>query len=150
MARLLFIEVFTEEGRLMQSLSRRQFLALGGAAAAAAAHSAPPALPCHAAPALLSPAMPRWIDHQSYGPIQCHATFPLGNLTPLFQELSALELELQRTLAVPPAAKTIDVHLVENKTHAPRAAQSAFSERALSPSVVRAKRGAWQRLRVSA
>ena len=97
----------------MQSLSRRQFLALGGAAVAA--HWATPALPSQAAPALLSPALPRWIDHQSYGPIQCHATFPLGNLTPLFQELSALELELQRTLAVPPAAKTIDVHLVENK-----------------------------------
>jgi len=37
------------------------------------------------------------------------------NLTPLFQELSSLELELQRTLAVPPAAQTIDVYLLDSK-----------------------------------
>ncbi|MGI9329000.1 MAG: hypothetical protein ACR2PZ_27530 [Pseudomonadales bacterium] len=89
----------------MQSLSRRQFLAVGGAAAAS--HWCSAALPCAA--------QVRWIDHQSSGPFQCHATFPLGDLTPLFQELSALELELQRTLAVPPAAQTVDVFLLENK-----------------------------------
>ncbi len=88
----------------MQRFSRRQFLAFGGAAASQFALGG---MRCHAA----SP----WIDHQSYGPFQCHASFPLGNLDPLFQELSALELELQRTLAVPPAAQTIDVFLLEDK-----------------------------------
>ncbi|NOZ40694.1 MAG: hypothetical protein GXP24_10775 [Planctomycetes bacterium] len=101
----------------MQSLSRRQFIALGGAAAAS--QWVTTALPCRAAPQPLPSSLPtssrRWVDHQSYGPFQCQATFPLGNLTPLFQELSALELELQRTLAVPPAAQTVNVYLLENK-----------------------------------
>lgn len=88
----------------MQSYNRRQFLAVGGTVAASWCAAA---LPCRAQ----SP----WIDHQSNGPFQCHATFPLGDLTPLFHELSALELELQRTLAVPPAAQTVDVFLLENK-----------------------------------
>ena len=92
----------------MQSISRRQFLAVGGAAAASPWVAT--ALPCFAAPP--------WVDYQSYGPFQCRATFPLGDLAPLFRELSALELELQRTLAVPPAAQTIDVYLLQNKrTH---------------------------------
>ena len=93
----------------MQSVSRRQFIALGGAAVAS--FIGPPALLCNAAPS----SFPRWIDQQSYGPFQCQATFPLGDLTPLFQELSALELELQRTLAVPPAARRVDVYLLESK-----------------------------------
>ena len=93
----------------MQSLSRRQFLALGGSVAAS--NWVVTTLSCSAAPSSLQ----HWIDHQSYGPFQCHATFPLGNLTPLFQELSALELELQRTLAVPPAVKTVDLYLLENQ-----------------------------------
>lgn len=88
----------------MQRFSRRQLMALGGAAAT---HFALNALPCRA--------VQPWIDHQSYGPFQCHASFPLGNLDSLFQELSSLELELQRTLAVPPAAQSIDVFLLEDK-----------------------------------
>lgn len=88
----------------MQFFSRREFLALG---AAAVAQLATAVQPCAAAA--------RWIDHQSYGPFRFHATFPLGQLHPLFQELSALELELQRTLAVPPASQPIDVFLLESK-----------------------------------
>jgi len=91
----------------MQAFSRRQLLALGGTVAAS--HWATTALPCRAAPS--SP----WIDHQSNGPFRCQATFPLGDLTPLFLELSALELELQRTLALPSATQTVDVFLFENK-----------------------------------
>jgi len=82
-------------------LSRRAFLASGAAIFATAA------LPCHAATT--------WIDHRSHGPFRFHATFPLGNLDPLFRELSALEAELQRTLAVPPAQQPIDVYLLENE-----------------------------------
>jgi len=83
-------------------LSRRGFLA-GGAALWASA-----AFPSHAATAT-------WIDHRSDGPFHCHATFPLGDLSPLFQELSALEAELQRTLAMPPAQQPVDVYLLENE-----------------------------------
>jgi hypothetical protein len=39
----------------------------------------------------------------------------MGDLTPLFEELSSLELELQRTLAMPPAEQPVDVYLVENQ-----------------------------------
>ena len=88
----------------MQGLSRRQFLAISGAAAASFWGSS--AQECAAA---------QWVDQQAYGPFQCRATFPLSQLTPLFQELSALELELQRTLAVPPAAQPIDVYLLDSK-----------------------------------
>jgi len=83
-------------------VTRRTLLAGG-----MAAFLATTALPCFAA----SP----WIDHRSYGPFRCHASFPLGDLTPLFQELSALEAELQRTLAMPPAQQPIDVFLLENE-----------------------------------
>jgi len=82
-------------------LSRRAFLA-GGASLWATT-----ALPCYAETS--------WIDHRSHGPFRCHATFPLGNLDPLFRELSALEAELQRTLAVPPAQQPVDVYLLENE-----------------------------------
>lgn len=72
----------------------------------AASHWATSALPCSAA---------QWVDTQSYGPFHCQATFPMGDLTPLFRELSALDLELQRTLAVPAAGKPVNVHLLSNK-----------------------------------
>lgn len=88
----------------MRNLSRRKFLAAGGAAIASQWASAP--LPCHAA---------AWVDHRSYGPFQCRATFSLANFAPVFQELSAVEKELQRTLAVPPAGQAIDIYIVENE-----------------------------------
>ncbi len=91
----------------MESFSRRQFLSLGGAAVLS--HWGATALRCSAA------TRSEWLDHQSYGPFQCRATFPMGDLTSLFQELSALEHELQRTLAVPPASQVVDVYLMESK-----------------------------------
>lgn len=60
-------------------------------------------------------AEPHWVDHRAHGPFRFHATFPLGSLTPFFQELSSLELELQRTLAVPPAGQPIDVYLFDDE-----------------------------------
>lgn len=60
-------------------------------------------------------AAPHWIDHRAHGAFQVQATFPLGRFTPLFQELSALEVELQRTLAVPPTRQRVDVYLLENQ-----------------------------------
>ncbi len=79
-------------------LSRRAFLTAGVAALANTT------LPCLGAIA--------WTDRQSYGPFHCRANFPLGDLTPLFQDLSALESELQRTLAVSPAQQPVDVYLL--------------------------------------
>ena len=85
--------------------SRRKFLALSSAALAS--HGWVSARPCWAAS--------QWIDHRAYGPFQVQAKFPLASFTPLFQELSALELELQRTLAVPPAQQQIDVYLLNDQ-----------------------------------
>lgn len=89
----------------MREVTRRRFLAWGGAAFASqwALASAP------------SRAAAAWMDHRSHGPFQFHATFPLGPLVPLFRDLSSLEQELQRTLAVPPARRPIEVFLFDNE-----------------------------------
>jgi hypothetical protein len=86
-------------------MTRRRFLTVIGAMAAIqwAVHAQP------------SCAEPRWVDHRTHGPFQFHATFPLASLTPFFNELSSLELELQRTLAVPPAGRSIDVYLFDDE-----------------------------------
>jgi len=89
----------------MRGLTRRGFLAVSSITVAS--HWAATALPSCASQA--------WADHRTHGPFQFHATFPLASLTPLFQELSSLELELQRTLAVPPARKVIDVYLFDDE-----------------------------------
>ena len=92
----------------MPELSRRIFLA--GCGSALMTHWATQVVPCSAAPL--------WQDSRSHGPFQLQATFPMGELTPLFQDLSALELELQRTLAVLPAQHGIDVYLLtDQKAH---------------------------------
>lgn len=88
----------------MSEFSRRAFLAMGGSALLA------PWLPSAHGQATVT-----WVDARSHGPFHVHATFPLGDLTPLFTELSALELELQRTLAVPPPQRKIDVYLLHNQ-----------------------------------
>lgn len=89
-------------GKSESRLSRRALLV--GGTAAMVAHWTSTALPCYGA----TP----WIDHRNFGPFHFHATFPMGDLTPIFQELSALEAELQRTLAVPPAEQPVDVYLL--------------------------------------
>ena len=88
----------------MARLSRRTFLAVGGSALAGSWLTG---TPCRAAVA--------WQDSRSHGPFHVQATFPLGDLRPLFDELSALELELQRTLAVPPPQQKIDVYLLHDQ-----------------------------------
>lgn len=89
----------------MPDWTRRQMLAGCGSALAAQ----------WLVPGLAALAAPRWHDMRSHGPFQVQATFPLGDLTPLFQELSALELELQRTLAVLPPQNRIDVYLLDDQ-----------------------------------
>ena len=88
----------------MSEYSRRTFLALGGSALIAPWFMGTRCL-----------AAVRWQDARSHGPFHVHATFPLGDLTPLFNELSSLELELQRTLAVPPPQQKIDVYLLHDQ-----------------------------------
>ncbi len=89
----------------MHRLTRRDFLAVGGASVASVC-AAP--LSCFAAP--------RWVDYRTYGPFRCQSTFPLESFAPLFGELSALDMELQRTLALPPAGQTIDVYLFDKQS----------------------------------
>lgn len=88
----------------MSGFSRRTFLAVGGSAL-----MTPWMIAARAWGAIA------WQDSRSNGPFQVKATFPLGDLTPLFDELSALELELQRTLAISPPQKKIDVYLLHDQ-----------------------------------
>jgi hypothetical protein len=90
---------------VQHSFSRRKFLAFGGAAT----------LPGWSTIAQPSLAAANWLDHRTHGPFQVQATFPLASFSLLFQELSALELELQRTLAVPPAGQRVDVYLLDDQ-----------------------------------
>jgi hypothetical protein len=83
--------------------TRREFLAAGSAAAAC--------LLCRAARG----AARGWVDRQQYGPFECISAFPLAPLDGLFQELSRLEQELQRTLAVPPASAGVDIYLLADE-----------------------------------
>ena len=88
----------------MNLLSRREILAgVGAALAGAAARGA------------LAAAADPWLDRRSYGPFQCVAAFPLRTLDGFFHELSRLELELRRTLGVPPASATVDIFLLADE-----------------------------------
>ena len=87
----------------MTILTRRAFLAAGGLAAAAL---------------LGRPARggsQAWVDRRTYGPFQCVAAFLLAPLDAFFQELSGLEQELQRTLAVPPTSARVEVFLLADE-----------------------------------
>lgn len=87
----------------MQVFSRRDLLfgSLAGAASASLAHAG-------------AVEDPVWLDRRSYGPFQCSATFPLADLDPAFRQLAQLEFELQRTLAVPPVTRHVEVLLFQN------------------------------------
>jgi hypothetical protein len=56
-----------------------------------------------------------WLDRRSYGPFQCVSEFPLSTLDGFFHELSRLELELRRTLGVPPASSSVDIYLLADE-----------------------------------
>jgi hypothetical protein len=88
----------------MPLLSRRAFLVYGSAATAALAVRGRRAW-----------AAPTWVDRGSYGPFQCVAAFPLAPLEGAFRDLSRLEQELDRTLALPPAQTTVDVFLLADE-----------------------------------
>lgn len=84
-------------------LSRRRFM---GALVAAAASG----------PALLARGAGQgWVDRRTYGPFACVSAFPMGPLDGVFEELAGLELELHRTLAVPPARQPVDVFLLADE-----------------------------------
>jgi len=84
--------------------TRRTFLARAGVAAACLVGR-----PAHGAG-------PAWVDRRTYGPFQCAAAFPLASMDGFFQELSRLEEELQRTLAVPPTRANVDVLLLADES----------------------------------
>ena len=56
-----------------------------------------------------------WVDRRTYGPFACVSAFPMGSLDAVFEELSGLEQELHRTLAVPPARQSVDVFLLADE-----------------------------------
>lgn len=95
----------------MQQIPRRKFLALSGAVIGI--HALGSARPGRAVAS--DGTAFRWVDRRSYGPFQCRATFSLDSYASMFQELSSVERELQRTLAVPPASVPIDIFLFNDK-----------------------------------
>ena len=88
----------------MGGCSRRDFLRAGGLAAAANL-----ALPT------ASRGREAWVDRRSYGPFQCVSAFPLASLDGFFVELSRLESEVQRTLGLPPANRTVEIFLLADQ-----------------------------------
>jgi hypothetical protein len=56
-----------------------------------------------------------WFDRREYGPIQCVAAFSLASLEDLFTELSQLEKELKRTLAVGQSGEKIEICLLADE-----------------------------------
>jgi hypothetical protein len=84
--------------------TRRDFLATGGLAAAACLLGR-----------RIGGAGEAWVDRREYGPFQCVAAFPLEPLDDFFQELSRLEQELQRTLAVPPTNEKVELFLLADE-----------------------------------
>jgi hypothetical protein len=89
----------------MSRATRREFLAAGGLGAVA-----------WLAGSQRGQAGPAWIDRCDYGPFQCVAGFPLAPLAPAFEELSQLEVELQRTLGLPAARTRVEVCLLPDES----------------------------------
>ena len=56
-------------------------------------------------------AEPFWVDARQVGVFTIQAAFPLAEYEPLFQELPELQVELSRTLRIPPARNPIHVYL---------------------------------------
>jgi hypothetical protein len=52
-----------------------------------------------------------WVDARQVGVFTIQAAFPLGGYERLFQELPELQLELSRTLGIPPARNPIHIYL---------------------------------------
>lgn len=60
-------------------------------------------------------AAPEWIDQRQVGPFICQAAFPLAGHEALLAELSPLEQELRRVLAVQPCKAPVYLHLMANR-----------------------------------
>ena len=56
-------------------------------------------------------AQAQWPNRMQIARFQVHADFPLQPLRPLFEELAALQLEIQRRLHIGPSVESIDVYL---------------------------------------
>jgi hypothetical protein len=57
----------------------------------------------------------KWTDTRQVGPFIFHATFPLASYERLFADLPELQVELTRTLGVPPAKDPIYVYLFSDE-----------------------------------
>jgi hypothetical protein len=56
-----------------------------------------------------------WLDARQVGVFTIQAAFPLAGYEQLFQELPQLQVELSRTLGIPPARNPIHVYLFSNE-----------------------------------
>lgn len=98
-------------------LSRRRLLSFAGAAATA--WLAKPA-------AARGEAGSKWVDRGVYGPFHCLAEFPLAPWAATFEELARLQLQLQRTLGLPPDAPPTDVYLLADEKNHQRCLESRY------------------------
>lgn len=97
-------------------MSRRRWLAAGAGA-----------LACLTAPGrTLRAASSDWVDRGEFGPFLCQSAVSLAPLQELFDELACLQLELERTLAVPPTGKTVDVLLLADERNHRRYLQQLY------------------------
>lgn len=57
-----------------------------------------------------------WVDQRTYGPLVCHADFPLNGLEPLLGEIAQIQQELMRQLAIPPTNEHIELLLFHDRS----------------------------------
>lgn len=63
-----------------------------------------------------SPAAEGWVDQRAYGPLVCHADFPLNGLEPLLGEIAQIQQELIRLLEIPPTNERIELLLFHDRS----------------------------------
>lgn len=63
-----------------------------------------------------SPAAEGWTDQRAYGPLVCHADFPLNKLEPLLGEIAQIQHELIRQLEIPPTNERIELLLFHDRS----------------------------------
>ncbi|MCE9552178.1 MAG: DUF1570 domain-containing protein [Planctomycetes bacterium] len=57
-----------------------------------------------------------WVDQRAYGPLVCHADFPLNGLEPLLGEIAQIQQELIRLLEIPPTNERIEILLFHDRS----------------------------------
>jgi hypothetical protein len=76
-----------------------------------------------------------WVDTRQVGVFTIQAAFPLAEYEHLFQELPELQLELSRTLGIPPARSPIYVYLFSNAEQYKKYTQRHFPKVPFRPAL---------------